>query len=238
MSSSQSDLSEYEKIRLENIRRNAAFLSQLGFDATAKREEVRRDDEAPKKHERKPKRKVEEVAPTRYSQRLRSMEAEEASREEANAVAKTAAPTTAESTSSGIDYSEYPETSEELDDHEFQVYVFLRAWRLKTSRELDIEPYKVCQNRTLAELVRRRRNDPKWARRHGRVAADLLECWGIGPSKARPDGFGAQMVELLDGSEEMEEHLLASREGKANVPEDSVSAHEAPAENKESEEKK
>lgn len=30
-------------------------------------------------------------------------------------------------------------------------------------RELDIEPYKIFQNRTLCELVRRRRNDVHWA---------------------------------------------------------------------------
>lgn len=237
MASTQSDLSAYEKKRLENIQRNAAFLAQLGFDPIAKKErEVKVESEMKyyKKPTQKTKRKLDEVAPTRYSQRLRSMEAEEAARAE---VKETESEEIAQDESDGIDYELMPESSEELDDHEFQVYVFLRAWRLKTSRELDIEPYKVCQNRTLAELVRRRRNDAHWARRHGRVAGDLLECWGIGPSKARPDGFGAQMIELLDASEEMEAHLRASREGLPTAPTESPTHDDSKAEDKSKSEK-
>ena len=60
--------------------------------------------------------------------------------------------------------------------------------------ELDIEAYKICQNRTLCELVRRRRNDANWAVRgktgnddtsssFSSVSDDLVECWGIGASK-------------------------------------------------------
>lgn len=40
----------------------------------------------------------------------------------------------------------------------------MRKWRLLRARELQIETYKIFQNRTLSEMIRRRRNDPKWAR--------------------------------------------------------------------------
>lgn len=102
----------------------------------------------------------------------------------------------------------------------------MRKWRLLRSRELDIEPYKVFQNRTLCELIRHRRNDPLWATSRSSfvknedqndvksvqneartidnkntsnsevslketeifdmesIQKDLLECFGIGLSKA------------------------------------------------------
>lgn len=90
----------------------------------------------------------------------------------------------------------------ELDDHEYLVYVKLRAWRLARKRELMIEPYKICQNRTLCELIRRRRNDAAYGVGGvGKVESDLLECWGLGPSKARPDGYGPEMLVQLDDDE-------------------------------------
>eukprot|EP01052_Picozoa_sp_SAG31_P069910 SAG31_NODE_28746_length_405_cov_1.352941_1_plen_69_part_01 len=58
------------------------------------------------------------------------------------------------------DYSVMPVDPEMLDDAEFEVYIAMRAWRLEQKRFLDIEAYKICQNRTLCELIRRRRNDP------------------------------------------------------------------------------
>jgi predicted flap endonuclease-1-like 5' DNA nuclease len=58
-----------------------------------------------------------------------------------------------------------------LDDFEFQCFIKLREWRLQTYTELQIEPYKVFQNRTLCELLRRRRDDPSWARQPATTAA-------------------------------------------------------------------
>jgi len=222
-----SDLSDYEKKRLENIKRNAAFLTQLGFDPVVKHEyetTKEKNNEALLKQQKKSatqKRKLDEIVPTRSSQRLRKeLLPPEVAESPQTKKKVTTTPTHSSSSSSYVDYELMPESSEELDDHEFQVYVILRAWRLKTSRELDIEPYKVCQNRTIAELVRRRRNDAQWARRHGYISADLVECWGIGPNKARPDGFGVQMAELMDSNEDIESHLRASRQGKVMSPTD------------------
>ena len=94
-----------------------------------------------------------------------------------------------------------PEESDQLDDHEFQVYASLRAWRLRRSKELEIEPYKVCRNRTLCEIIRRKRNEAVFASRtkNGNIAEqDLLSVWGVGPSKAAPGGFGWEMLDVLD----------------------------------------
>jgi hypothetical protein len=127
--------------------------------------------------------------------------------------------------------------SEELDDNEFQGFVLLRRWRLLRARELGIETYKIFQNRSLCEMIRRRRNDATWARApHSReTAADavkseeapqatgttadqtifdaLTDCWGVGPSKAKEGGFAWEALEVLNGSE-IEGHLAASRSEK------------------------
>ena len=88
-----------------------------------------------------------------------------------------------------IDYETFPQDSEFLDDFEFMNYAFLRSWRLRRCKELELEPYKICQNRTLCELIRRRRCNPTWGKDDKndlrKIADDLLECWGIGPSKVR-----------------------------------------------------
>lgn len=88
-----------------------------------------------------------------------------------------------------VDYGTFPQESESLDDFEFKNYAFLRAWRAGRCRDLDVQAYKICQNRTLCEIIRRRRNDPKWGKDSAKFTTklvdDLLECWGIGPSKVR-----------------------------------------------------
>jgi hypothetical protein len=88
-----------------------------------------------------------------------------------------------------VDYETFPQASDGLDDFEFKNYAFMRAWRASRCRDLDLEAYKICQNRTLCEVIRRRRNDPTWGKDNARftekLVKDLLECWGIGPSKVR-----------------------------------------------------
>ena len=120
-----------------------------------------------------------------------------------------------------VNYDVMPKETELLDDKEFQVYVTLRAWRLRRKNELEVEPYKICQNRTLCELIRRRRNDTTFASRQKgegdtknkkdgnddedqAVEQDLLSVWGIGPSKAAHGGFGWEMLDVLDSKENAE----------------------------------
>lgn len=86
-----------------------------------------------------------------------------------------------------VDYDTIPQTSEQLDDFEFKNYAILRKWRAGRCKELETEPYKICQNRTLCEVIRRRRNDDNWGRDEDddsqKIPNDLIQCWGIGPSK-------------------------------------------------------
>ena len=67
------------------------------------------------------------------------------------------------------------------------------------------------QNRTICELIRRRRNDENYGRQEGKdVSEDLLLCWGIGPSKAAEGGFGWQLLAEL-GKDEVEVLIRQSR---------------------------
>lgn len=88
-----------------------------------------------------------------------------------------------------VDYDLFPQASEELDDFEFKNYAILRQWRAGRCRELETEPYKICQNRTLCEVIRRRRNDNNWGRDGDNISQkipdDLVQCWGIGPTKVQ-----------------------------------------------------
>ena len=207
-----SDLSAYERKRLANIERNQAMLASLGILTMAAA--------PPEMHEpiaSKPKRvKRTPRAPTRRSARLQAQPPSAAAAEaEAGAEAEAAG---AESEPPRVDYDAWPEEPAELDDSEFEVFAALRRWRLKRKRELDIEAYKICQNRTLCELVRRRRNDASWATgaesgdqdASSSKTEDLVECWGIGPSKAAPSGFGHEMLEVL-GRPALQEKLKQSR---------------------------
>ena len=194
-----SDLSEYEKRRLENIRRNEARLIALGLSgpiskqlnlpqnkpkttqksAAVNSSDVRKRKRAPTKN----------VRVTRSSRRLQQQRQDE---QIADAVDSS-------EDDDSIDYESMPVEPQHLDDDEFEVYVSLRAWRLGRCRELEIEPYKVCQNRTLCEITRRRRNDPTFCRgdtASAVVRAQMRQVWGIGPSKL--DSFGPEMIAILD----------------------------------------
>ena len=104
-----------------------------------------------------------------------------------------------------------------------------------------MEPYKICQNRTLCELIRRVRNDPSWGalvhvvppahvvettskdgkkrttskRSEEDVAADLIECWGLGPSKVAADGFGPEMMAVI--AEEKNAKLLEASRARSTA---------------------
>eukprot|EP01039_Chlorochromonas_danica_P007621 gene7622-8423_t len=203
----ENDLSDYEKLRLENIKRNASLLAELGFKPLEKKSAAKFvQSNKRKRRESCSARPI--ILPIRRSPRLHKVqefrekgEEEESERE-------------IEKEDGVVDYEKMPFDSEELDDDEFQVFVELKAWRLNKSRELDIEPYKICQNRTLAELVRRLRNNDHWAvltKEDREVEKDLLECWGIGPSKARREGFGALLVEACSSNTTAQRHLAQSR---------------------------
>jgi superfamily II DNA helicase RecQ len=210
------DLNAYERLRLENIKRNAEFLASIGLlpsSSSPANRQLDSGNESVIKHRQPAKSKKKRA-------RLPSDPEELACRRSKRLSNKMDGTTTAsvEDTSNEqveevdekeFNYENMPFESSDLDDYEFEVYAMLRKWRLMKSRELDIEPYKVFQNRTLCELIRRRRNNSQWAM-SSNPSNDLLECWGIGPSKVKEDGFGSQALIVL-AQKEAEEKLDGSR---------------------------
>jgi hypothetical protein len=186
------DLSSYERARLANIARNRALLQQLGLAGPA-------DSAPPVKAAlalafspataRKPKREARISAESeglrRSSRLLAAVLGNDGDAAAAAAQAAADSQSAADDAkSSGLDLDYQDEEilqPEQLDDFEFEVYTMLRTWRLATCRALDTEPYKIFQNRTLVEAVRRRRNDSAW----GSTQQQLLQCWGIGPVKVQ-----------------------------------------------------
>ena len=205
------DLSNYERLRLENIRRNQEFLSTLGL-AALKPPPVERMSNEITEAKKKKRRQTNESTNKNYqdtivkrrSSRIASLPAKEeivapiteVEEQEENDISSIGV----------INYEFMPQQPESLDDFEFECFVILKKWRLNLCRSLGIEePYKVMQNRTLCEFIRRRRNDGKYAAEPSKIESDLLSCWGIGPAKAAiPDGFGYQLLLHVDEGESCE----------------------------------
>ena len=234
----EDDLSPYERLRLERIKRNLARLAALGLNRSIKSpvgggKSVHNSAAVPRTQTKREKR-IRVSAPNRCSARLLEQQKQIdlgreplVSREKEAGIGINREGEKSPKADEGkedyagaafvapVDRSRLPREPDELDDNEFQVYASLRRWRLRRKSELDVEPYKICQNRTLCEMIRMRRDDPGWgapahldgrAKDENAVTEELLECWGIGESKAQPGGFGPEMIRVLEGGEE----LLAS----------------------------
>ena len=99
------------------------------------------------------------------------------------------------------------------------------------SRELDVQAYKIFQDRTLCEMVRRRRNDPSWgyydaiqsdeecgdcadkktATPLSTIQEQLRQCWGVGPSKVKDeDGFAFEAISIMNKSQQIKDLLETS----------------------------
>ncbi|KAL7550174.1 hypothetical protein ACHAWF_017053 [Thalassiosira exigua] len=218
--SETNDLSPYELARLERIKRNQERLRSLGLlGNNAIRPALVTPHKTTKKKAPRKRKRTTSPLPTRSSKRLRELAKGKPKVEDDSSDSgggDEAAQSTPARPEDAADYDALPQEPDQLDDDEFQVYARLRAWRLRRKNELDVEPYKICQNRTLCELIRRKRNDAAFAKGDDddgelRVVEDLLKVWGIGPSKAATGGFGWEMLEVLDADENVE--LLAlSRE--------------------------
>tara|TARA_B110000091_G_scaffold208060_1_gene247143 strand:+ start:475 stop:1218 length:744 start_codon:yes stop_codon:yes gene_type:complete len=198
------DLSSYEIARLQRIKENKAVLEQIGLRKLKKKQPKPSKQAATiKKAERAKRKRATKVKPaaqgSRRSKRLKGQEADNIE------IGECYHPTDdpeqqEEEIEPVVNYVDgWPTEPAYLDDYEFQIYAELRKWRLMRKKELEIEPYKICQNRTLCELIRRRRNNSKYATSSATVETDLLKCWGIGPSKAREEGFGREMLDVMDG---------------------------------------
>lgn len=209
------DLSEYEKERLRNIRRNQEYLRKLGLDdvtaALQKKKKVRKKKKAA--NEKRTKKKKTETLPVtrRRSRRLQT-------KTEALNEVKDASSSDEEDNS--VNYSKPAIDSDRLDDFEYEIYVRFKKWRLMRQRNsIDIDrAYKIFQNRTLCEFVRRRRNDDAWASGKAiKVREDLLDAWGVGPSKVEgcahsKKGFANELLDYMESiSIWMNKKLKASR---------------------------
>ena len=204
MEGKEHDLSEYELQRLQNIQRNEAMLKALGFQPLINNQLGGKKESSKEKEVRVIKRKRKEeikdspkelLLPTRKSPRLHAQLEGEKEKLESSSASGTEG-------EDEIDYDRMPFEPNELNDAEFQIYVELKKWRLRRCRELDTEPYKVFQNRTLCEFVRRKRNDKDWAKPvdltntttdKERLISDLLLCWGVGARKVSDDGFAFEL---------------------------------------------
>ena len=210
------DLSPYEIARLKRILENKRVIAQLGIKESKPDMGIRSQVSGKRKRKSKARasaKRSSKAVPRRRSKRLMRQQTDFTGDKQAADVGG-AVKEEEEEEEDAIDltYDDLPVEPTQLDEHEFLVYVALRKWRLDRKRELDIEPYKICQNRTLCELIRRRRNDVDYASKPDTaVEEDLLECWGIGPSKAAEGGYGREMLVILE-QEELKEHMSRSRE--------------------------
>ena len=126
-----------------------------------------------------------------------------------------------------VEYENIPEVPQHLDAHEFKVYMQMKELKFKLRKEEERERHNnIIQDRTLCQLIRRRRNNAGFASRKSHrgdtkaVKADLLSVWGIGPSKAAKDGVAWELLEALDGKENTR-RLKLSRRGVRISDEDS-----------------
>ena len=103
--------------------------------------------------------------------------------------------------------SSYPDEPGQLDEHELQVY---------NSLKLKLRGGTYDSNRTLCELIRRRKNDTSFASRemsknNEAVMQDLKLVWGIGPHRA--SRFGEEILDALDSKENKRLLMLSRKNG-------------------------
>jgi len=72
---------------------------------------------------------------------------------------------------------------------DFDLYEKLRLWRNKVSRDLDIQPYHVFDNKTITNIAFYKPNSIE----------DLVKIYGVGPEKAGK--YSEAVIELIKGSQ-------------------------------------
>ena len=218
-------MSDYERVRLENIRRNAAFLSGIGIQdqtklistGSSKATAVPTADKkvVPKRKRDEKSEPVKRETPTRFSLRVRQVKPDYKELKESDVPKQPASNVTDDSEESAIDYTYIPREPNLLDDFEFEIYVQLKKWRLLKSREKELEAYKIFHNDTFCDMIRRKRNDRTWGNEVNNEGGNnseedrsrqLQECYGVGPSKSRidPKGLALECLELIELPENIE----------------------------------
>ncbi len=79
-----------------------------------------------------------------------------------------------------------PDSRNELDDKEKQVYDAMRAWRAARAKAEGIPPYMIANNKQLAKMIR--------SRVQSRTALTAIQ--GIGDAKAAK--YGEEILEILN----------------------------------------
>ena len=202
--STTTDLSPYEIARLQRIKENHAVLAKIGLKKlkpplqsiiSSKKKTIQNIKERERRKRINPnKRKNIRHQVRRRSKRLCGLPSEELSlsyyddkvdgkrgkRAQDDGGENMDNEEEDEEEESSINYEDgnWPQEPSSLDDFEFQVYAELKKWRLIRKNELEIEAYKICQNRTMCEMIRRRRNNSNYAaaahKSCGDVENDLL----------------------------------------------------------------
>ena len=222
------ELSEYEKQRLSNIKRNHAVMLSLGLeDKEANRREHARIVSEKRKRQREEKASRAPRLGERKSRRLEGHKADGifVDRELAGGRVEVKGefekePETLVLDDEGEeseDESRIPITPEELTLEEREAYESLRKRRAELSRALQIEPYKIAHNRTLCSILTLLPKDVE----------GLLECWGMGPKKAST--YGPDLLETLEPWRAQLETFQAKRQAEANVKATPSSAKKGPA---------
>ena len=192
-----SSLSEYERERAENIKRNQEVLRSLGLIgpdrpvpmaaslATKPSSRPKRAPPPPREPTRRSSRNSGAPAPDYYI-------AEESANGRVITGGTHARLTmlphvgASEQPAAEPEDEDYtPETESDLHPNEREVYAALREEKNLIARELDCPAYHVCQNRALMAMVRRVPSNRR----------ELLDCWGWGESKV--SSFGDRLLDAL-----------------------------------------
>ena len=206
-----SSLSEYERERAENIKRNQEVLRSLGLIGPDR--PVPMAASLATKPSSRPKRAPPPPRePTRRSSRNSGAPAPDYYIAEESASGRvitggtharlTMLPHVGASEQPAVEHEDEdytPETEGDLHPNEREVYGALREEKNRISRELDCPAYHVCQNRALMAMVRRVPSNRR----------ELLDCWGWGESKV--SSFGDR---LLDALKPHAAGLLAARDAR------------------------
>eukprot|EP00958_Prasinococcus_capsulatus_P015189 scaffold1618_cov397-Prasinococcus_capsulatus_cf.AAC.19 len=194
-----STMGDYERQRMQRIKENEQRMRSLGLQELA--QELGTEEQQPERRVQRGRRAAAVQASSRKSARLAGhkpsgfyIEHEAANgsvtlgKQRGSATAVLRSPVPASRAPAADD--QLPVDPSQLNDVEYVAYEELRTWRNGHSRKLEIEPYKVCTNRSLVEMVHSLPETTK----------DLLEVWGLGPAKV--ERYGEQFLAILEAHRE------------------------------------
>ena len=204
-------LSEYERERAENIKRNQEVLRSLGLIgpdrpvpmaaslATKPSSRPKRAPPPPREPTRRSSRNSGAPAPDYYiaEESANGRVITGGTHAQLTMLPHVSASEQPAAEPEDEDYT--PETESDLHPNEREVYAALREEKNLIARELDCPAYHVCQNRALMAMARRVPSNRR----------ELLDCWGWGESKV--SSFGDR---LLDALKPHAAGLLAAKEAR------------------------